>query len=212
VGAWRARVHRPLRPRLRRALNGHLIYLIGASGSGKDSLLNYARQRLAGQTGLVFAHRYITRPRDVGGENHIAPSKEEFAKRRRSGLFAICWDSHGYRCGIGCEINPWLAKGLTVVMNGSREYLPEARQRYPELRAVLVCVSPGVLAARLRGRGRKDEEEIARRVARAAAYAAPAGIHDQVDNDGTLEEVGKAFARIILACREEASGLRQTCA
>jgi ribose 1,5-bisphosphokinase len=193
-------------------VNGRLIYLIGASGSGKDSLLNYARQRLAGQPGLVFAHRYITRPHDVGGENHIALSKEEFAERQRSGLFAMCWDSHGYRYGIGCEINLWLAKGLTVVMNGSREYLPEARQRYPELRAVLVCVSPGVLAARLRERGREDEEEIARRVARAAAYAAPAGIHDRVDNDGTLEEAGEAFVRIILASREEASGLSQTCA
>ena len=39
-----------------------LIYIVGASGVGKDSLMHYARQRLNGSEPILFAHRYITRP------------------------------------------------------------------------------------------------------------------------------------------------------
>lgn len=186
-------------------MSGRLVYLIGASGSGKDSLLAYARAHLGGVSGVIFAHRYITRPADAGGENHVALSEAEFAARLGARLFAMHWDSHGHRYGIGCEINHWLAKGLTVVMNGSREYLPEARRRYRELEAVLVSVSPSVLAERLRARGRESEDAIARRVARAAAYAEPAGIHHRIANDGALDEAGEAFVRLLTPCREEAT-------
>lgn len=184
-------------------MGGRLVYLIGASGSGKDSLLTYARQHLAAAPRVAFAHRYITRPFDAGGENHVALIEAEFDTRLAMNLFAMHWDSHGHRYGIGCEINHWLAKGITVVMNGSREYLPEARQRYPELRAVLVSVAPDILASRLRARGREDEAAIARRVARATAYAEPAGVHHRLANDGTLEAAGESLVRYILACREE---------
>lgn len=190
-------------------MRGRLVYLIGASGSGKDSLLSYARAHISGtsggDSGVVFAHRYITRPADAGGENHVALTEAEFAARLHARLFAMHWDSHGHRYGIGCEINHWLAKGLTVVMNGSREYLPEARRRYPELEAVLISVSPQVLAERLRARGRESEDAIARRVARAAAYAEPAGIQHRITNDGALEAAGEAFVRVLAPRREEAT-------
>lgn len=186
-------------------MGGRLVYLIGASGSGKDSLLTYARAHLDGESGVVFAHRYITRPHDAGGENHVALTEAEFAARLSKRLFAMHWDGHGHRYGIGCEINHWLAKGLTVVMNGSREYLPEARRHYRELEAVLVSVSPSVLAERLRARGREDEGAIARRVERATAYAEPAGIHYRIANDDALEEAGEAFVRFLTACRDEAA-------
>ncbi len=53
-----------------------LLYLMGASGSGKDSLLDALRQHLP--TDVAVAHRYITRPADAGAENHIALSETEF--------------------------------------------------------------------------------------------------------------------------------------
>jgi ribose 1,5-bisphosphokinase len=43
-----------------------LFYVIGASGAGKDTLLRYARVRVGGSGGVVFAHRYITRPAAAG--------------------------------------------------------------------------------------------------------------------------------------------------
>lgn len=57
-------------------MTGKLIWLMGASGSGKDSLLTELRQRE--QTQLLVAHRYITRAASAGSENHIALSEQEF--------------------------------------------------------------------------------------------------------------------------------------
>ena len=152
-------------------MSGVLLYVIGASGSGKDSLMSHARFKLAQDANVVFAHRYITRPSDAGGENHVALSEDEFESRVKQKLFPLHWHSHGLRYGIGCELNHWLAKGLTVVLNGSRAYLHEASRRYSELVPVLIEVSPAVLRARLQGRGRESEADIESRLQRGDEFA-----------------------------------------
>ena len=45
-------------------MKGKLIWLMGPSGSGKDSLLEVLRQQAHPQ--LLVAHRYITRPANAG--------------------------------------------------------------------------------------------------------------------------------------------------
>lgn len=176
---------------------GTLFYVVGASGSGKDSLLRYARERLAGDTRIVFAHRYITRPVDLDGENHVALSETEFAARLQAGLLAMHWNSHGLRYGIGREINFWLARGCNVVMNGSREYLPEARRLYPALMAILVAVSPEVLAKRLQARGRETEEQITQRIVRARQFMRPEGHLEIIPNDADLDVAGERLVQIL---------------
>ncbi len=175
---------------------GKLFYVIGPSGSGKDSLMSYARQRLATNPCVVFAHRYITRPANAGGENHVALSEDEFTARVQSSLFAMHWESHGCHYGIGSEINMWLDKGYNVVMNGSREHLPYAQKSHHKLTPVWIEVSPEVLAQRLRARGREDEEDIRERLMRAAMYrATPDGI--TIGNDGKLEDAGEKLVQLI---------------
>jgi len=149
---------------------GKLIYLIGPSGSGKDTLISLVRQQLGQEADVCFAHRYITRPASAGGENHIALTEEEFLARQRAGLFAMSWASHGCHYGIGIEINQWLAKGLTVVMNGSRGYLTTALQHYPELCPVLIEVAPEVLKERLARRGRETLKDIELRLNRNSQF------------------------------------------
>lgn len=174
-----------------------LIYVVGASGCGKDSLLRYARARLGDDAGVCFAHRYITRAADAGGENHIALSREEFAARCRAKLFALHWESHGLAYGIGIEINQWLAKGVTVVVNGSRAYLPMARQRYPELLAVNVEVAEAVLRERLLARGRETAEEVERRLARHRELQQRTLHGLVIRNDTTLDAAGEALVAVI---------------
>jgi ribose 1,5-bisphosphokinase len=174
-----------------------LIYVVGASGSGKDSLMQYAREKLARHPGICFAHRYITRPADAGGENHVALSLEEFAARSLANLFALNWQSHGLSYGIGIEINQWLAKSVTVVVNGSREYLPFARQRYPELQPVLIEVSEQTLRDRLTSRSRESAEEIERRLQRNQELRLRTGISEIIRNEGSLETAGEALADLI---------------
>ncbi len=176
---------------------GRLIYVIGASGSGKDSLMRYARERLAGDPACQFAHRYITRPPDAGGENHVALTAEEFETRRKTGLFAMHWRSHGLDYGIGIEINQWLGKGVTVVVNGSREYLPEASAQYRELLPVWIEVDPEVLRERLLARGRESFADIEERLARHRLLQGAHRAGKRVYNNGALEMAGEQLIGFI---------------
>ena len=179
-------------------MSGALLYVIGASGSGKDSLMTYSRNSLAQDSSIVFAHRYITRPHDAGGENHIALSEAEFDSRLEKKLFPLHWCSHGLRYGIGSELNHWLAKGLTVVMNGSREYLNEASKNYPELIPILVEVSSEILRARLSSRGRESAADIESRLQRAHEFSRLS--HAKLlrfSNNAALSETGPVFVELI---------------
>lgn len=177
--------------------SGKLIYLVGPSGSGKDSLIQYVREELANSPYVQAAHRYITRPMDAGGENHIALTRGEFESRQAAGLFAMCWESHGNLYGIGCEVNHWLCKGISVLINGSRHYLPRAQVKYPELIPVYIDVAPEVLRERLESRGRECADERNARLQRnSGLYSRPA--HALViENDGALEVAGDKLVRII---------------
>lgn len=167
-------------------MSGRLIYLMGASGVGKDSLLSAARAELDGGAPVVFAHRYITRPPEPT-ENHIHLSEAEFQLRLAHQCFALYWHSHRLHYGIGVEIDAWLAQGLTVVINGSRAYLEQARMRYPAMEAVMVRVPMEVLRARLEARGREQGEALEARLARAQQADVSAPDVYEIWNDGPLE-------------------------
>ena len=160
--------------------------------------MNYARQQINGKLPVVFAHRYITRPMSAGGENHIELSQTEFLKRRELGFFALDWQSHQNFYGIGIEILSWLKMGANVVVNGSREYLPTASQRFPAMRVVLIDVSPEVLRQRLIDRGRETTSEINARIERSQLMAPV--MHPNLvllNNDQPLAETGARFIELL---------------
>ncbi len=176
---------------------GKLYYLIGASGVGKDSLLNYARSKLE-QKPVLIAHRYITRAVELTGENHIHLSVEEFLTRQKYGCFLFHWQSHKLHYGIGQEVTYWLSLGLNVVINGSRGYLEKASAIFPEIHPVLVTVSLDKLQIRLEKRGRENAEQIQERLQRAAEFEALT--HPNLitlSNDGELAEAGKQLCQIV---------------
>ena len=140
---------------------GKLIWLMGPSGSGKDSLL--AELRLREQTQLLVAHRYITRDASAGSENHIALSEQEFFTRAGQNLLALSWHSNGLYDGVGVEIDLWLHAGFDCLQ-----------------------VSPEILRQRLENRGRENASEINARLARAARYT-PQDCHT-LNNDGSLRQ------------------------
>lgn len=178
-------------------MNGRLIYVMGPSGAGKDTLLAFARRRVSGSR-VLFAHRYITRPADAGGENHVCLSADEFDARAGLGLFALQWSSHQLRYGIGIEIDGWIDRGCTVVINGSREHLQSALARYPALTPVQIDARPDVLAARLAARGRETLEEVQARLARRVPMAVPPHVAlTTIDNSGALEDAGQALLGVL---------------
>jgi ribose 1,5-bisphosphokinase len=147
-------------------VTGQLICCIGASGAGKDTLLAGAREKNPEPDGIFFAHRYITRPARAEGENHIALSAAEFESRRRRGFFALQWEAHNLRYGIGCEINRWMEAGGTVIVNTSREYLASQEKVPAHWYTLLITVDESVLRRRLQSRGRETPSEIEERLNR----------------------------------------------
>lgn len=93
-------------------MSGRLIYLIGPSGSGKDSLLDAARTRLA-ERGCRIVRRVITRSAEAVGEAALGVSMQQFAEMQAQGAFALSWQANGLAYGIPREIDEWLATGTT---------------------------------------------------------------------------------------------------
>ncbi|MCY1395378.1 Ribose 1,5-bisphosphate phosphokinase PhnN [compost metagenome] len=173
---------------------GHLLYLMGASGVGKDSLIGALRQR---EPRWPVAHRYITRTSGPS-ENCVSLTPAEFAWRRDAGLFCLHWQAHGLEYGIGREVEDWLGDAELVIVNGSRQHLPAARQRFgTRLLPLVVEVQPQALRQRLLQRGRESLEQIEARLARQVAQPT----HDlpRHDNSGTLEDSAERLYRSLCA-------------
>lgn len=174
-------------------MTGRLIYLMGPSGSGKDSLLNAARERL-GERNCVIVRRVITRSAEAVGEDAIGVSPAEFDQQEAAGAFALSWRANGLAYGIPRQIDDWLAAGQDVLVNGSRGYLPQARERYPELLAILLQVDEAALRQRLHARGRESAEQIEARLARSRELQLPsatvAGDSDEGESQWLLNNSG----------------------
>ncbi|MBA2779348.1 phosphonate metabolism protein/1,5-bisphosphokinase (PRPP-forming) PhnN [Billgrantia kenyensis] len=173
-----------------------LVYLMGASGVGKDTLLATARNRYPE---WLVAHRYITRESGAS-ENSIALSAEEFAVRRRAGLFCLSWEAHGLSYGLGIELEAWLGCETMVLVNGSRRALPDACRRFGErLLPILITAPEGLLRQRLLARGRETPEAIEARLVRHRQLATALPEVPRVDNAGTPAASLAALARLVTA-------------
>lgn len=180
-----------------------LYYLVGPSGAGKDSLLAELHRHLAADLPVMVPRRYITRPASAGGEDHIALSRDAFREREARGSFAVTWESHGCLYGIGREADHWLARGLSVVVNGSRAALERADRHWGEaLVPVVVRVEEAVLEERLQRRGREDPAAVRERLARARALGEPEHPNRVVvDNNGPLDQAAARLAALVAGRR-----------
>jgi ribose 1,5-bisphosphokinase len=172
-----------------------LIYVMGASGVGKDSLLRELARR---RPDALVAHRYITRA-SGGTENCIELSREAFHWRREQGLFCLDWQAHDLHYGVGVEVENWLAAGHTVVLNGSRRALALACERFGEsLVPVLVVADAEVLRRRLIARGRETAADIEARLARRCESDSLDDI-PRIDNSGELSRGVDALERWLVS-------------
>ncbi|MES2926810.1 MAG: phosphonate metabolism protein/1,5-bisphosphokinase (PRPP-forming) PhnN [Pseudomonadota bacterium] len=171
---------------------GRLIYCMGPSGAGKDSLLDWLRAHLPTPFPVHWAQRTISRAAMPDGEAHESVSPKAFFALRHELAFVLHWEANGLGYGVRHTQLAPLTQGNWVLLNGSRAYLPEALARFPDLVAVHITASPQVLRERLRARGRETREEVEARVQRALAYSPPPGAASlEVHNDGALGDAGQ---------------------
>lgn len=174
--------------------SGLLVFVVGPSGAGKDTLLGFAKARLAGRSDIIFARRLVNRAPD-GTEDHEPFDEAAFEDGIAAERFALAWRANGLCYALGPDVKAALAAGRTVVANGSRAAVAEARARYPKVKLVLITAPPEVLAARIAARGREDANARAGRLAREPALGAAPDL--TIMNDGAVEPAGEKLAAFL---------------
>ena len=169
---------------------GRLVVLLGPSGSGKDTLISYARSELGVSTDVMFVQRVITRPADAGSEDHVAMTEDEFDAAIDDGQFSLTWAANGLRYGLPRSIDAHLAAGKVAVVNGSRGAWNVIRHVFPSAVAVEIRLDPAKLAERLKARGRESAAEIDARLSRGEALTARFEAEVVIDNSGPVEAAG----------------------
>jgi ribose 1,5-bisphosphokinase len=176
-------------------MSGVFVAVVGPSGVGKDTLINFARAQLAGEPRFEFVRRVITRAADAASEDHDSLSIEDFAAAEAAGAFALAWDAHGLRYGLPVAVDAAIAAGKVVVANMSRQMLGALQDRYENCIVVEVWARPEVIAQRLAARGRESAEAIAARLARPQP-----GIEGavRIENSAARETAGEALVALLL--------------
>ena len=172
-------------------MNQRLIYVMGPSGAGKDSLLDWLKNKLPPQSPIHFAKRTIDRPLQALGEQHESVDPASFERLQKEKSFAMHWLANGRQYGVRHgELEP-LQQQQWVLVNGSRAYLPEALRQFDGLNVLHISASADILRTRLLARQRETPEVVEARVQRAVAFSVPTSCRCvNVLNDSGLDDAG----------------------
>jgi ribose 1,5-bisphosphokinase len=175
------------------ASNARLVYFMGPSGAGKDSLMHWLAKNPPYGQRLHLARRIVTRP----APDDEATDPGTFERLRASGALALHWNANGWHYGVRREHLQPLFEGGWVLVSGSRAHWPTAQSLYPGLTGVYVHAPAEVLLHRIRARGRESEDEVRARIERAAALPEPKGVV-RVCNDGVLGVAGETLRKALV--------------
>jgi len=165
---------------------GTLFFIVGPSGSGKDSLMSGVQPFLPPHE-FLFARRVITRTSVIDTEDHDSCTESEFLERAKQGDFIITWQAHGLFYGLPSSLLSSLNQGVNVIANGSRNEILSLQQKVPSLCVIEISAPTDILRKRLITRNRETPEDIERRLQR-ASLPMPLGVSTiRVNNDLTLE-------------------------
>jgi ribose 1,5-bisphosphokinase len=185
---------------------GVFVAVAGPSGVGKDTVINYAREKLGGDRRFVFARRIITRQADAASEDHETLSAEDFAATHRAGGFALVWEAHGLSYALPRALDADIAAGRVVVANISRQIIDELKARYENFVLVVMSAHRDVIAERLRARGRESDAQIVKRLERTAVEDTVRYEAVRLENSGPKAQAGERFVAILEGIAEDIAG------
>lgn len=195
--AWRRFPFGDRLPQATLPAGGRLFFFVGPSGAGKDTLLHWVQTQLPESAGLVFAQRTITRPQQPG-DQHEAVDHNAFWRLAATGQFSMTWEVNGVCYGVRRSIEADLKAGRDVVINGSREYVPQLQQRFPQAQVIWLEADEALLRDRITARGRETGPALLRRISRATEFVPPDSQQViRIDNSGRLEVAGQRILELL---------------
>ncbi|RQO37362.1 phosphonate metabolism protein/1,5-bisphosphokinase (PRPP-forming) PhnN [Herminiimonas sp. KBW02] len=183
--------------------SGCIFFCVGPSGVGKDSLLNWVRAQCAGDEKLVFAQRTITRATQ-GNEVHEVVDAPGFWRLAASGQFAMVWQANDLCYGVRRGIEADLKAGRDVVINGSRAYVPQLLQAFPDAIVIWIDANENIVRERLEARQREQGPALLKRLQRAKEFVPTAqGQVIRLDNSGPLDVAGNKLLAILRGAKQD---------
>ncbi len=177
--------------------SGRLFFCVGPSGVGKDALLQWVGEHCSDNDRVMFAQRTITRAAQ-SNEVHEAVDVATFWRLAAGGQFSMVWQANDLCYGIRRGIEADLKAGRDVIINGSRAYVPQLRQAFPDAIVVWIEANENLLRERLEARQREKGPALLKRLKRAKEFTAPDEPQViRLDNSGPLEVAGQRLLEIL---------------
>jgi len=138
-----------------------IILIVGPSGVGKDTLIDYAKKTLDEKDNYHFINRYITRIPDENEENYFV-EEDAFRILDDQGFFVSSWYAHKNCYGIAKNN---ILDGINII-SISREHIKDFENKYDNVITIHVTLPKLMLLERLRLRKRESEAQIMQRIER----------------------------------------------
>jgi ribose 1,5-bisphosphokinase len=172
----------------------NIVLIVGASGTGKESLLRSTRSYYKHDPRFYFARRYATKPPGENEDNYFL-DRAGFMILKTHGYFVAEWEENGYLYGI-----PWSfaegADGATLFCSVSRTAIRSFEKRFDSVTTVQITARAKRIRERLEKQTQKNTTTIKRRVARAKELW-----HTQnlvlFDNSPPLSQATQSFINLL---------------
>jgi guanylate kinase len=193
-------------------LAGILFIISAPSGSGKSTLVKHLRSRV---TGLDFSVSYTTRARrgtEQPDREYHYTTVEKFLEMKDKGEFLEWASVFGNYYGTACQsLFDAQAAGHDLLLDIDVQGAAQVREKMPDAVSIFVLPpTPDVLRMRLRDRslaeGKLDEDEIARRLAKARGEIDKYHQYRYILVNDILEDAVESLTAIVKTERARRSG------
>jgi guanylate kinase len=184
-------------------MSGNLFIISAPSGAGKTSLVQ-ALLKINPQIHLSVS--YTTRnprPGEIDGKDYHFVNRETFLAMAKRGEFLESAEVYGNLYGSSQTwISSETAKGRDILLEIDWQGAAQVRKIFPDCISIFILPpSLEALEQRLKGRGKDDNEVIARRLAAVSADVAHVAEFDYVIINDNLNEALSELNAVVLAAR-----------
>ncbi len=180
---------------------GRLVVISGPSGAGKSTIAREVLRRTDSEFSISATTR---RPRagEVDGRDYRFLDRQTFERMIQAGELLEWAEVFGNHYGTPAEpVRRAIAAGRTILLDIDVQGAMQVRRKMPDATFVLiVAASEDVLRERLTRRGTETAEQLARRIAKAAAEqrtARDSGIYQHCVVNDDLETAIEAVVDIV---------------
>jgi ribose 1,5-bisphosphokinase len=139
--------------------------IVGPSGSGKQALIDavLAARPDIGRAPLIVSAQNSNNTCVVG-----SVSPDRFLHYKRRDMFALQWDSDGFRYGLTHDAAKKLRDGESLILSSDSSIIDDAKALYPNVQVIYITARMDVLRRRLASMAFGTDTEIDMHLAQSA--------------------------------------------